>query len=201
MDLVFRYQAPLISHNMTSKFRVERQAAGPTTVFFPVFSLNEFDRTLLRFTGVEVHGQPIDCVTACRAAGGPKSAAVAADSGSARLAGPSVLSNAAPATTFEIARMKTIVHVVGARPNYMKIAPLMAALEGAPGIRQLLVNTGQHYDEVMSTGFLKELGLPAPDRNLNVGSASHAVQTAKVMMGFETVVSRTSPTLLSWPAT
>ena len=63
VDLVFRYQAPLIGHNMTSKFRVERQAAGPTTVFFPVFSLNEFDRTLLRFTGVEVHGHPIDCVT------------------------------------------------------------------------------------------------------------------------------------------
>ena len=82
--------------------------------------------------------------------------------------------------------MKTIVHVVGARPNYMKIAPLMDALRDAPGIRQLLVNTGQHYDEVMSTGFLKELGLPAPDRNLNVGSASHAVQTAKVMLGFET---------------
>ncbi|MEO7135022.1 MAG: hypothetical protein ABI024_12460, partial [Vicinamibacterales bacterium] len=63
LDLVFRYQAPLISHNMTSKFRVERQAAGPTTVFFPVFSLHEFDRTLLRFTGVEVHGHSIDCVT------------------------------------------------------------------------------------------------------------------------------------------
>ena len=63
VDLVFRYQAPLISHNMTSKFRVERHAAGPTTVFFPVFSLNEFDRTLLRFTGLEVHGRPIDCVT------------------------------------------------------------------------------------------------------------------------------------------
>ena len=48
---------------MTSKFRVERQETGPTTVFFPVFSLNEFDRTLLRFSGLEVHGQPIDCVT------------------------------------------------------------------------------------------------------------------------------------------
>ncbi|MEO7158654.1 MAG: UDP-N-acetylglucosamine 2-epimerase (non-hydrolyzing) [Vicinamibacterales bacterium] len=92
--------------------------------------------------------------------------------------------------------MKTIVHVVGARPNYMKIAPLMDALRDAPGIRQLLVNTGQHYDEVMSTGFLKELGLPAPDRNLNVGSASHAVQTAKVMLGFETVCLEDQPDLV-----
>ena len=92
--------------------------------------------------------------------------------------------------------MKTIVHVVGARPNYMKIAPLMDALRDGPGIRQLLVNTGQHYDEVMSTGFLKELGLPAPDRNLNVGSASHAVQTAKVMLGFETVCLEDKPDLV-----
>ena len=92
--------------------------------------------------------------------------------------------------------MKTIIHVVGARPNYMKIAPLMAALEGTPGIRQLLVNTGQHYDEAMSTAFLRELGLPAPDRNLDVGSASHAVQTAKVMMGFETVCLEDKPDLV-----
>ena len=92
--------------------------------------------------------------------------------------------------------MKTIVHVVGARPNYMKIAPLMAALRDAPGIRQLLVNTGQHYDDVMSTGFIRELGLPTPDRNLNVGSASHAVQTAKVMLGFETVCLEYKPDLV-----
>ena len=67
----------------------------------------------------------------------------------------------------------------------MKIAPLMDALRGAPGIRQVLVNTGQHYDEAMSKSFLRELALPVPDRNLEVGSASHAVQTAKVMIGFE----------------
>ena len=92
--------------------------------------------------------------------------------------------------------MKTIVHVVGARPNYMKIAPLMDALAGAPGIRQILVNTGQHYDEAMSKGFLRELGLPVPDRDLNVGSASHAVQTAKVMMGFEEVCLAEQPDLI-----
>src|SRR2546427_243058 len=77
--------------------------------------------------------------------------------------------------------MKTIVHVVGARPNYMKIAPVMEALQPVPGIRQRLVNTGQHYDEAMAGGFLKELQLPVPDVDLGVGSGSHAVQTAKVM--------------------
>ncbi len=92
--------------------------------------------------------------------------------------------------------MKTIVHVVGARPNYMKIAPLMDALKGAPGIRQILVNTGQHYDEAMSKSFLRELQLPAPDRNLEVGSASHAVQTAKVMIGFEQVCLDEKPDLV-----
>ena len=92
--------------------------------------------------------------------------------------------------------MKTIVHVVGARPNYMKIAPLMDALKDAPGIRQLLVNTGQHYDEAMSKGFLRELSLPVPDRDLEVGSASHAVQTARVMMGFEQVCIDEKPDLV-----
>jgi hypothetical protein len=63
VDLVFRYDPPIASHDMTSKVRVERLTAGPTTVFFPVFSLSEFDRTLLRFTSVEVPGRPTDCVT------------------------------------------------------------------------------------------------------------------------------------------
>lgn len=92
--------------------------------------------------------------------------------------------------------MKTIVHVVGARPNYMKIAPLIEALSGDANLRQVLVNTGQHYDEAMSTGFLRELGLPKPDRDLNVGSASHAVQTAKVMLGFEPVCLEEKPDLV-----
>lgn len=92
--------------------------------------------------------------------------------------------------------MKTVIYVVGARPNYMKIAPLMEALSGASGVRQVLVNTGQHYDEAMSTGFLRELGLPTPDRDLGVGSASHAVQTARVMLGFETVCLEDKPDLV-----
>ena len=92
--------------------------------------------------------------------------------------------------------MKTIVHVVGARPNYMKIAPLMDALRAASGIRQVLINTGQHYDAAMSTGFLREFRLPVPDRDLGVGSASHAVQTARVMISFEEVCLEERPDLV-----
>jgi UDP-N-acetylglucosamine 2-epimerase (non-hydrolysing) len=92
--------------------------------------------------------------------------------------------------------MKTIVHVMGARPNYMKIAPVMEALAGVPGVRQLLINTGQHYDEAMSGVFIRELDLPRPDRDLGVGSASHAVQTSRVMMAFEEVCLETAPDLV-----
>lgn len=72
----------------------------------------------------------------------------------------------------------------------------MEALAGTPGLRQLLVNTGQHYDDAMSGVFIRELNLPRPDRNLEVGSASHAVQTARVMMAFETVCLETAPELV-----
>ena len=91
---------------------------------------------------------------------------------------------------------KTIVHVVGARPNYMKIAPLMEALTRVSGVRQILVNTGQHYDEAMAGGFIRELQLPVPDRNLEVGSASQAVQTANVMIRFEAVCVEERPDLI-----
>jgi UDP-N-acetylglucosamine 2-epimerase (non-hydrolysing) len=92
--------------------------------------------------------------------------------------------------------MKTVLHVVGARPNYMKIAPLMNALNGVSRVRQLLVNTGQHYDEAMAKGFIRELSLPLPDRDLEVGSASHAVQTAQVMIRFEQVCLDETPDLV-----
>jgi len=88
------------------------------------------------------------------------------------------------------------MHVVGARPNYMKIAPVMDALRPYAGIRQRLINTGQHYDESMAGGFLKELALPAPDRDLGVGSASHAVQTAKIMVAFEEICVAERPDLV-----
>jgi UDP-N-acetylglucosamine 2-epimerase (non-hydrolysing) len=81
-----------------------------------------------------------------------------------------------------------ILHVVGARPNFMKAAPVIAALQTYPQVQQTLVHTGQHYDTQMSDVFFRELGLPEPDINLEVGSGSHAVQTAHVMLRFEEVV-------------
>jgi len=80
-----------------------------------------------------------------------------------------------------------ILHVVGARPNFMKVAPVIAAFREYP-VRQTLVHTGQHYDAGMSDVFFKQLGIPAPDVNLAVGSGSHAVQTAEIMARFEAVV-------------
>lgn len=87
-----------------------------------------------------------------------------------------------------------IVNVVGARPNFIKIAPIMDAWRRlAPQVESLLVHTGQHYDEKMSDLFFRQLGIPRPDINLEVGSGSHAVQTADVMKGFETVVRERRP--------
>jgi UDP-N-acetylglucosamine 2-epimerase (non-hydrolysing) len=74
--------------------------------------------------------------------------------------------------------------VAGARPNFMKVAPVLAALRRA-GLDPLLVHTGQHYDEAMSGTFLAELGIGAPDADLGVGSGSHAEQTARVLLAFE----------------
>ncbi len=86
-----------------------------------------------------------------------------------------------------------ILLIAGARPNFMKIAPLMAALKGQPGITPSLVHTGQHYDEKMSDLFFRQLGIPEPDINLGVGSGSHAVQTAEIMKRFEPVVQERKP--------
>lgn len=94
-----------------------------------------------------------------------------------------------------------ILLVAGARPNFMKIAPVIHAIENhnstcadsARRINWRLVHTGQHYDEKMSGVFFQELGIPAPDDNLDVGSGSHAVQTAHIMLGFEPVCLREKP--------
>src|SRR3972149_6947699 len=80
-----------------------------------------------------------------------------------------------------------IINVGGARPNFMKIAPIMEAYKAYPDITPLLVHTGQHYDEKMSDLFFRQLDIPEPDINLEVGSASHANQTAEVMKRFEPV--------------
>jgi len=84
--------------------------------------------------------------------------------------------------------MNTILNVCGARPNFMKIAPLMRAYEQHDDIRPMLIHTGQHYDRNMSDLFFKQLRIPEPDINLGVGSGSHAVQTAEIMKRFEPVV-------------
>ncbi len=81
-----------------------------------------------------------------------------------------------------------ILLVAGARPNFMKIAPLMSAFHAEPSIDPLLVHTGQHYDARMSDLFFEELGIPQPDINLGVGSSSHAQQTAAILTAFEPVV-------------
>ncbi len=92
--------------------------------------------------------------------------------------------------------MLCIMHVVGARPNFMKVAPVMAALDARSACSQQLVHTGQHYDANMSDVFFQQLGLPQPDVSLGVGSGSHAVQTAQIMMRFEEVVQAQRPDLV-----
>jgi UDP-N-acetylglucosamine 2-epimerase (non-hydrolysing) len=81
--------------------------------------------------------------------------------------------------------MLHILHVVGARPNFMKSAPALRALEKRPRVQQTLVHTGQHYDVNMSSVFFEQLGLKTPDINLEVGSSSHVRQTADMMCRLE----------------
>src|SRR3974390_3256019 len=105
-----------------------------------------------------------------------------------------------------------ILTVVGARPNFMKAAPIIAAIQDhnerleAPlsdaacssqfNLRNVLVQTGQHYDEAMSDRFFADLNIPKPDVHLGVGSGSHAGQTAEIMKRFEDVLLRERPDLL-----
>ena len=97
---------------------------------------------------------------------------------------------------------KTIIHVVGARPNFMKIAPIFVSFEkqnqknNSPFIDQFIVHTGQHYGKEMSESFFSDLGIPDPHFNLNVGSGSHASQTANIMLSFEGVLNELSPNLV-----
>ncbi len=93
-----------------------------------------------------------------------------------------------------------IVYVVGTRPNFVKTAPVIGALrERLPDGRHALVHTGQHYDRLMSAVFLEELGVPAPDHMLEVGSGSHAQQTARVMERLEPVLAEERPDLVIVP--
>jgi UDP-N-acetylglucosamine 2-epimerase (non-hydrolysing) len=90
--------------------------------------------------------------------------------------------------------MQKVLNIVGARPNFMKIAPIVREMRRREAeFRPLIVHTGQHYDEAMSDSFFRDLGIPAPDFYLEVGSHSHAVQTARIMMAFEPVVLAEKP--------
>ena len=90
--------------------------------------------------------------------------------------------------------MLKVINVVGARPNFMKVAPIVAAMKRRPAkFLPLVVHTGQHYDSAMSDSFFRDLELPEPDTHLGVGSSSHAAQTAAVMERFEPVVLREKP--------
>jgi UDP-N-acetylglucosamine 2-epimerase (non-hydrolysing) len=84
--------------------------------------------------------------------------------------------------------MNRLLSVVGARPNFMKVAPIVEELKRHPDLEHCLVHSGQHYDELLSGNFFADLGLPKPDVNLQVGSGSHAVQTAEIMKRIEPVL-------------
>lgn len=89
-----------------------------------------------------------------------------------------------------------ILNIVGARPNFMKIAPIQREMEKNAALEPLIIHTGQHYDEKMSKLFFEDLELPRPARYLKVGSATHARQTAKIMVEFEKVVDEEKPDLV-----
>lgn len=89
-----------------------------------------------------------------------------------------------------------IVSVVGARPNFMKVAPILRELKKYPACQSLLVHTGQHYDVNMSDVFFRDLQIPVPDVFLNVGSGSHSKQTAEVMIRFDEVLEKEKPDLV-----
>ena len=92
------------------------------------------------------------------------------------------------------ANLGPVICVVGARPNFMKMAPILRAFSvNTPSIPTLLVHTGQHYDKDMNDKLFEDLRLPRPDINLDVGSATHAVQTAEVMRRFEPVIDTHKP--------
>jgi len=90
---------------------------------------------------------------------------------------------------------ETVAHIVGARPNFIKAAPVVNAL-GRLGRRQVVIHTGQHYDDRMSAVFFRELGLPTPDMDLGIGSGSHARQTAAIMIALEDALPEVDPGLV-----
>ena len=87
-----------------------------------------------------------------------------------------------------------VLCIVGARPNFMKIAPIMRAFQAhSSGLEPILLHTGQHYDRAMKDSFFEQLDIPLPEVDLEVGSGSHAVQTAEIMKRFEPELERLTP--------
>ncbi|TNE55988.1 MAG: UDP-N-acetylglucosamine 2-epimerase (non-hydrolyzing) [Bacteroidetes bacterium] len=89
-----------------------------------------------------------------------------------------------------------VINVVGTRPNFMKIAPIIREMNRFPQLEQLLVHTGQHYDHQLSHSFFEELQIPEPDINLNIGSDTHAKQVARIMSAFEDVCDDFQPDVI-----
>src|SRR5690606_40321137 len=102
---------------------------------------------------------------------------------------------APPASSDDSDDASLVLHVLGARPNFVKAAPVVRGLADL-GVRQGIVHTGQHYDALMSDVFFADLGLPEPIANLGVGSGTHARQTAALLTGLEDVVLRENPDLV-----
>jgi UDP-N-acetylglucosamine 2-epimerase (non-hydrolysing) len=92
--------------------------------------------------------------------------------------------------------MKKVFNIVGARPNFMKIAPIHKRMQATAGLVPVLVHTGQHYDGAMSKVFFEELGLPEPDIYLGVGSGSHGEQTGRLLVELEKVMVADRPDLV-----
>ncbi len=90
-------------------------------------------------------------------------------------------------------KRKLLFLVAGARPNFMKIAPTVRALDAHGGLDYRIIHTGQHYDREMNGVFFDELGIPAPDVFMGAGGGSHAQQTSKIMMAFEELCQATPP--------
>ncbi len=95
--------------------------------------------------------------------------------------------------------MAVVIAVVGTRPNFMKMAPVVAELRRRSGFRTMLVHTGQHYDDALSKIFVEQLGMPAPDHDLKIGPGSHSQQTARVLERLEPILAEERPDALLVP--
>ena len=92
--------------------------------------------------------------------------------------------------------MKKVIHILGARPNFIKAAPLIKKMNKLLGVNNIVLHTGQHYDKNMSEKFFDDLNIPKPNINLGLGGGSHAIQTAEIMKGCEKVFKEYNPDMV-----